>query len=404
MIRSSMRRTAALFALIALGVAATPVRSAEPYDIPVILSLTGPLAFVGNSELAALKALEPAINAQGGIHGRPLHFAIQDDQSQPAVAVQFANAIVAKHPAVMLGPTFGASCLAIGPLIAAAGGPVQYCFAPTIHPPAGSYTFSGGASSRDYAIETLVFAKAKGWKRIATVATTDAGAQDIETQFGQLLAEPRFSDLTVVAREHYTAGDVSVGAQLARIKAANPQVLMAFPVGAATGTLLRGLADAGLDEVPVMTNNGNLLRAQLAQYAPIMPRDIYFSAPAFYSHDVSRPGPMRDAQDAFYRAFHDAGIDDPDTGNDFGWDPALLVVEALRKLPPDADAAALHAYIETLHGFAGANGFYDFRDGSQRGQGLGNTVIVRWDQARKRVVTVSDYGGTPLPAAGRPAP
>ena len=33
-----------------------------------------------------------------------------------------------------------------------ANGPVQYCFAPTIHPPAGSYTFSGGVATDDQAL------------------------------------------------------------------------------------------------------------------------------------------------------------------------------------------------------------------------------------------------------------
>ena len=396
MIRLISSCLAALVFVAALLPLRGAAQEAEPYEIPVILSLTGPLSFVGTSELTALRAFEPTINAHGGIKGRPVHFAISDDGSQPAVAVQLANAIIAKKPAVMLGPTLGASCLAIEPLIRAANGPVDYCLAPTIHPAAGSFTFSGGASSRDYAIESLIFAKAKGWKRMAVVATTDAGSQDIEAQFIDLLAEPRFRSFTLVAREHYQASDVSVNAQLARIKAAAPDVLMVLPVGAATGTLLRGLADAGLADLPVMTNNGNLLRAQLAQYASIMPREIYFSAPRFYSHDVSRSGPVRDAQNTFFSAFHAVGIDDPDAGNTFGWDPALLVVTALRELGPNATAAAVHAYLENLHGFAGPNGLYDFRDGSQRGQGLINTVMVRWDSTKKRLVTVSDYGGQPL--------
>jgi branched-chain amino acid transport system substrate-binding protein len=396
MIRRSVRSTVALFVMLWFGGASAPAQTEPPFEIPVILSLTGPLAFVGNSELEAIKALEPVVNASGGIHGRPVHFTTSDDQSQPAVAVQLASAVIAKHVPVLLGPTLGASCLAIAPLIKPTAGPIDYCLAPTIHPPAGSYQFSGGASSRDYATETLVFAKAKGWKRIASLATTDAGSQDIETQFAQLLAEPRFAGMSIVAREHYNASDISVSSQLARIKAENPQMLLALPVGTATGTLLRGLSDTGMTDLPVMTNNGNLLRAQLAQYAPIMPKQIYFSAPRFYSYDVSRPGPVRDAQTAFYRAMKAAGVPEPDTGNNFGWDPGMLVITALRKLPPGADAEQVHNYLESLSGYAGINGLYDFRDGSQRGQTVSNTVIVQWDAAKKRVVTVSEYGGKPL--------
>jgi branched-chain amino acid transport system substrate-binding protein len=393
-----------LFALVG-AFATLPARSAEPYEIDAILSLTGNLAFVGSAEALSLKTLEPVINAQGGINGRPVHFVVADDQSNAAVAVQLANGILAKHPAVMLGPTYSASCLAIAPLIRANDGPVQYCFAPTVHPAAGGYIFSGGASSTDYAVESLVFAKAMGWKRLAIVATTDSGGQDIEAQFTYLLSEPRFSSMTVVAREHYAIPDVSVAAQLAKVKAANPDAILALTVGTPTGTLLRGLGDAGLEDTPVMSNNGNLLRAQLAQYAPIMPKAIYFAAPRFYAREVSRAGPVHDAQVTFYDAFAKTGIDDPDVGNSFAWDPVLIIVEGLRQLGPSADAKSLLAYLESVHSYAGANGIYDYRGGNQRGQSLSDTIIVRWDAAKKRVVPASEYGGVPLPgvraAAGR---
>ncbi len=407
-IRSVRRRVAALTMFLALVGGATPAPAApaagEPYQIDVILSLTGPFSFLGNAEAASLRALEPLVNAEGGINGQPVHFAIQDDQSQPAVAVQLTNAIIAKHPAVMLGPTYSASCLAIAPLIKANNGPVQYCFAPTVHPPPGSYSFSDGASSRDACLASLIFAQAKGWKRVALIATTDSAGQDIEAQYTELLAEPRFSGITLVAHEHYSPGDVSVAAQVAKIKGAGPQVLLAAAVGTATGTLLHALGDAGLSDLPVITNEGNLLGAQLAQYAPIMPQQMYWSAPRFYAHDVSGSGPVRDAQDAFYRAFKKIGIGDPDVGNNFPWDPAQIVIAGLRTLGTKTDAKSLLAYIENVHAYAGTDGIVDFRDGSQRGQGLNSIVIVKWDAAKKGVVTVSQYGGKPLATTAARAP
>ncbi len=382
-------------AALTLFVTAPPAGAAEPYEIDAILSLTGPFAFLGTAEAASLRTLEPLINKAGGIDGRPVHFAIADDGSQPAVAVQLANAIVAKHVPLMLGPTYAASCLAVAPLVRA-GGPVQYCFAPTIHPPAGSYTFSGGASSRDQAIETLVFAKAKGWKRLALIATTDATGSDIESQFRQAIGDRRFAGMSFVAGEHFNGSDVSIAAQLANIKAANPDALFVATVGTATGTLLRNLKDAGLDQIPAMTNLGNLVNTALKEFAGLMPREIYFTAPRVYAHDVSGNGPVRDAQTAFYRAFNAAGID-PDVGNNFPWDPTLILVAGLRKLGANADAKSLLDYLESEHGFAGTNGIYDYRGGDQRGQGLTALVIVRWDAAKQRVVTVSEPGGQPLP-------
>jgi branched-chain amino acid transport system substrate-binding protein len=384
----------AITALASGALAPVAARAADPYEINAILSLTGTFAFLGTAEAKSLQTLEPLINKQGGINGQPVHFVIQDDQSQPAVAVQLANAIIAKKVPVMLGPTYVASCLAVAPLVRA-NGPVQYCFAPTIHPPAGSFTFSGGASSYDQAIESLIFAKAKGWKRIAAVATVDATGQDIEEQFKTAIKDKRFSGMSFVVTEHYAPADVSISAQLANVKAANPDAIFGMTVGTATGTLLRGLRDAGLDNVPFMSNLGNILNSALAQYAAFMPKDFYSTTPRFYAHDVSGKGPVRDAQDAFYKAFNGEGID-PDVGHGFPWDPTQIVIAGLRKLGTKTDAKSLLAYMEALHDFPGINGIADYRGGDQRGQGLTALVIVKWDPAKKHVVTVSQPGGVPL--------
>lgn len=385
----------AVIAALALAVP-RPAPGAEPYEIDAILSLTGPISFLGNAEAFSLRTLEPIINASGGIGGRPVHFAIQDDASQPAVAVQLANGIIAKHPPVILGPTYVASCLAIAPLVRSSG-PVDYCFAPTIHPPPGSYQFSGGASSYDQALEAFTFMKAKGWKRLAAIATSDATGQDIEDSYTYLAGKGQYAALTFVANERFAPGDVSVAAQIARITAAHPDVILMMTIGTATGTVLRDLKDAGVDDVPILTNLGNLLRGQLAQQGSLMPQQTYFTAPRFYAHDVARAGPVRDAQQALYRAFAAQGLV-PDVGNGFPWDPTLVIVDALRTLGANADAKGLRDYIESVHGFAGTNGIYDYRDGNQRGQSLTSLVMVQWDPAKKTVFTVSEPGGKPLPA------
>jgi len=388
------RRFAVLLvaALFTLGLGA-PASAAEPYDMYAILSLTGPFAFLGNSEATALRTAQNVLNAEGGINGQPVQITIMDDASQPAVAVQLANSIIAKHVPVMFGPTYVASCLAVAPLVRA-NGPVQYCFAPTIHPPAGSYTFSASAASGDQAVETLVFAQAKGWKRLGLIATTDATGQDIEGTFTQALATGKFPGITIVDREHFAPGDVSIAAQIARIKASNPDAILATTVGTSTGTVFHALKDEGLD-LPVITNLGNLQHAQLDGLTSVMPNQIYFTAPRFVARDVSGKGPVRDAQLQFYKAFNAQGID-PDVGNNLAWDVAFVVFDSLRHVGVNATPKQLLDYMEGLHSFAMTDGIYDYRGGDQRGVGLNSLVMARWDPAKRTWVTVSAPGGKPL--------
>jgi len=389
------RRLAGFLAAVGLVALLLPgsARAAEPYEMYAILSLTGPFSFLGNSEAAALRLAENVENKAGGIRGVPIHITILDDGSQPAVAVQLANQIIGKHVPVMFGPTYVASCLAVAPLVRA-NGPVQYCFAPTIHPAAGSYTFSASAASGDQAVETLVFAQAKGWKRLAIIATTDATGNDIENTFTQALATGKFSGITIVDREHFAPGDVSIAAQIAKIKGSNPDAILSTTVGTATGTVFHALKDEGID-LPVITNLGNLQHVQLDGLTGILPDQLYFTAPRFVARDVSRSGPVRDAQLQFYKTFNATGVD-PDVGNNLAWDVAFVVFDALRHVGTDASPKQLLAYMEGLHDFAMTDGIYDYRGGDQRGVGLTSLVMARWDPSKHTWVTVSAPGGKPL--------
>ena len=390
MIHSLLRACACLLAtVIVLGSA--PVRAAEPYDIYAIISLTGPLALLGADEQASLKIVESIVNKGGGINGRPIRFVISDDQSQPAVAVQLANGIIAKGVPILFGPSYTPSCLAVMPLIRA-NGPLSYCFSPALHPAAGTYMFSASISSYDQGTAILAFAQSKGWRRVAIVATTDASGVEGEAQLLAAASLPRFANMSIVDREHYAVADVSISAQATRVKAAAPDVIVMTSVGTPTGTALRAFKDTGLEKTPVIANFGNLLHDALNQYATFIPDQLYLTAPRFVTHDVSRPGPVRDAQLSFYKAMGAAGIN-PDVPHNLPWDVALVLIDALRHLGTSATAKQILDYLEPLHGFAGTNGIYDFRDGSQRGIGLTSVAIVRWNPTKKDWATVSEIGG-----------
>ena len=76
--------------------------AADPYNIDVVLPITGTFAFVGTTHQRELTVLEGMVNKQGGIKGRPVHFVFHDDTSNPEISLQIHNGILAKHPAVVL--------------------------------------------------------------------------------------------------------------------------------------------------------------------------------------------------------------------------------------------------------------------------------------------------------------
>jgi branched-chain amino acid transport system substrate-binding protein len=382
-----------LLPLALLTLPLAPARAADPYDINVILSLTGIAAFIGTEEATALRALETVENRRGGINGRPIHFDIADDSSNAATAVQLANQIVGKGVPVILGPTLTASCEAVFAIVRN-NGPVEYCFSPALHAPAGSYGFSGGASTADISLGGMRYFRERGLKRIALISSTDASGQDGENVVLANMKLAENAGLTIVADEHFATGDVSVAAQIARMKAANPQAVIAWTTGTPTATVLHGMHDAGLD-VPTLLNAGNIVAAQLKQYASFVPAELLLPGLRFLARDPGAPKPMRDAQKAFYDALGEMGKS-PEVNDSFAWDSARVVLEALRHLGPQPTAVQVRDYLEQLHGFAGVNAVMDYRDGNQRGVPISAIVVLRWDPVKTAFVPVSKPGGFPL--------
>jgi len=379
---------AAFLALLAPG-----ANAADTYEINVILPLTGNIAFVGADELQSLKSLEAYVNRTGGIGGRPLSFVVADDQNDPKTSVQLVQNLVAKNVPVIIGPSSPQSCAAVAPLIQ--NGPVQYCLAQAGSSLPGSYQFWSNPYDPTFAV-TYRYFRERGLHKIAYIVSTDGGGQDAERTILAGAALPENKDMQLVAREHFSPGDLSVAAQMARIKAADPDVLIAWATGTPAGTLLRGAHDAGLD-FPTYTSAGNINPNFFKQYGPVLPTNLYFGTNPLYAGDALNVPATRSAIATMTAELAAAGAK-PDMTGVAAWDPAMLVVTALRKLGPDASAAKLRDYLVSLRGYVGVNGPYDFRATPQRGLSVNSMVIVRWDPVHNTEVAVSKLGGEPLPA------
>ncbi len=369
----------------AVRLSAAPAVSGAPVEIPVVLSMTGYLAFLGQANAKALEALEGVVNKEGGINGRPVAFTVSDDQSNPQVSVQLASKLIAANAPVMLGPEIIAGCNAVYPLLKK--GPVMYCIAPIFEPAANGFGFVADVSSFDQAVASLRYFREQGWTRIAMLSTQDAAGQTMDRAFDRAFALPKNQSLKLVDRESFSVSDIAVSGQLAKIRASNPQAVIAWTVGTPLGTVLRSMRDAGFD-LPILAGSGNMTYAQMNQFASSLPSQLYFPAMRSLVTNGAGAGPIHDAQVVYQKALAARGIR-ADLSYAQVWGPAMILVDALRHIGPNGTADDARGYITKLHSFIGINGVYDFRDGSQRGLGLNATLIAKWDQARKDFVAVS---------------
>jgi branched-chain amino acid transport system substrate-binding protein len=386
--------------LVALATAASAVLtligagpSGDVFTIDAILPLTGPSAYAGQIHANALRMYELAANATGGIRGRPVHFEIHDDQSNSVTAVELANQILAKKPPVLIGSAYVAACAAEVPLVTNAG-TLEFCVSP------GMTSRQRNVYSSSIAITSIVPGEIKvfrdrGYTRIAVIATTDASGQAADEIVRAALARPENKNLNVVAFEHFNPADISVNALTSRIKAGNPQgIILNGVTGNAFGTVLRTLNDAGVN-VPVIGSAANMNPSQLEQFGNFVPKELIFNSTLLEARNEVHDRGVLAAIDELTTTYKRAGVEAlPESP--FSWDPAKIIVAALRALGPAATGDQMIDYIANLHNFAASSGIYDFRIGDHHGLTDSALVFVKWVPGQKTFVPVTKPGGGPL--------
>lgn len=361
-----------------------------PYVINAVISQTGPAAFVGEGQIKSMMLAEDATNRAGGIDGHPLKFVFADDQSSPQLAVQLVTQLAAEGVPVIMGPSVAGSCAAAMALVAQKG-PLMWCMSPAIFPPAGSYVFSAGPTLDAAGLALVRYMRLRGWTRLAAISSTDGSGQAFDHAINAALSLPENKDVQMLAYEHMNPTDISAAGQIARIKAVDPQAVLTLATGTPWGTIMRGIRDAGFD-VPIGGGHGNATYDELEHFKDFLPRELYFPGLASVVPGSSGSGAVQRARAAFFAEFDRQHVK-PDIPLTTGWDPVMIVVDAVRKIGTNATAQQLRDYVLGLRDWPGVEGTYDFSDGQQRGVTVQAIVIDRWDKDASRFIAVSRPGG-----------
>jgi branched-chain amino acid transport system substrate-binding protein len=389
---TALRRLALTLLIVALPLGTL---AADPFEIYVTLPETGQGAFLGSETAKGVVALEAYVNKNGGVRGRPIKFVITDDQSNPQVAVQVMAQVLAKKPAVVVGGELAANCNASAGLLKD-DGPVLYCFSSGVHPPPGSWIYSSSFSTSDMVATAIRYLRESGMTKIGIITTTDASGQDGDRTIDGALALPENHTMVIADREHFTVTDISVAAQLARIKGSGAQAIIAWTSGTPFGTVLRGVRDGGVD-LPVITTPANLIYAQLDQYKSIMPPSpvLLPGIPSVVPESITDRG-VRRAIDQFYVAMRAQGIPKPDVAEAVVWDGLQVILEGYRKLGFDVTSTQMRDFINHTRNWDGALGVLDYQNSPQRGVQAQWCMMVRWDPVASKFIAVSKAGGSPL--------
>jgi branched-chain amino acid transport system substrate-binding protein len=231
-----------LFALITVT-SAGPAGAAETYRLGAILAMTGPNAFYGRvMSRGALQAVDE-INAKGGVAGTKLELVIEDHKSQPKEGASGITKLIDIDKVPFVLTSFSAPSLAAYPIAAE-------------HK---VLMFNGGAWSPDLVGKPYVFnnrmvgdylgqvitehAFKQGARKLAMIYRNDPSGITVRDH-----VRPIWEKLggTVVAVEVHELGATDYTAQLAKIKAARPDVIATWSYGKDIGFIVKQARDLGI--------------------------------------------------------------------------------------------------------------------------------------------------------------
>jgi branched-chain amino acid transport system substrate-binding protein len=370
--------------------------SGSTYTIHAILSVTGRNSFLGVDEKASLMQLQKQVNAAGGIKGHPISFDVADNQSTAATSVSLASPLLSQVPVLIVGSATATD----RPVdeLETGSGPVIYDLSPGDHPTVGSSVYSASNSTTNQTLAFTNFAKAKGWSKIAAITSTDSSGQDGWENISKA-AGSSGGAVSIVSHQTFDPTAVSVTTQLAKIKATNPQAVFIWTTGTPLTTVLQGMQQLGMSDIPVMTSNGNESFKQIQGLGSALPAQLYFPSSQFRLSPGTLSGQAKTVVDQFNTAMKAGGQAIPDEGNALAWDPALLIINALKKLGIGATAQQIQQYISGQTAYQGIAGSYNFASKAQadnRGLTIKSVYITQWNKAKQDWVQASGPSGATL--------
>jgi len=386
---SNTRKAFAVAGLVALAWAAAPVAEAQPpIRIGASLALTGSYVVFGQNQHRGYKLCEKHVNEKGGVLGRKIEFVLYDDQSEPTTGVRFYERLITQDKVdVVIGPYSS-------PITEAVADVNEKFKMPMVAPGAAATSiFKRGRKfvfmvlpPAEVDLEGLIdIAARKGLKTVAVIhqdvivaRATAQGAIELGKKKG----------LEVVLVEAYPQGTSDFSALLAKVRAANPDVLAAVTYFEDTVAITRQMKDLSVNpKMYGLTTGVDSLRfyellGRTAEFVygvtPWVPELVELRAGGLIPIARQYPG-AREFVESYKREFPGADFSYHSAA---GYGGCQILVEAIRRAG-SLDSRKLREAILKIDRNTVFGGFRVDRDGLQIAHKM---LMFQWQDGKKVIV------------------
>lgn len=330
-------------------------KTAKPYVIGAIFSVTGDNAPLGVPERQTVEMLAKQINARGGVKGHPVKVEFYDDGGKPDQATQACRRLLDNKDVVaIIGPTLTGPSLAIATMCEQARMPLVSAAASIkIVVPVRPYIFKTAQSDSLVARRLLQYLQSRKIKRVAFINDSNAFGQSGRDQW---LRVTKGSGVETVAMESFATGDTDMTSQLTSLRGKNPQAVVCWGTNPGPAIVAKNMRTLGM-KTPLFMSHGiaNMEFIRLAGKAA--DGVIFPGGKLLVANMISSRDPQKRVLQKYSSDFTKAFGKGPNTFGGHAWDAFMLVARALEK--SGGDRAKTRAALEGTRNFVGISGVFN---------------------------------------------
>ncbi|WP_027193470.1 ABC transporter substrate-binding protein [Megalodesulfovibrio gigas] len=369
-----MRVRALSILLLLLSLFSLPAHAAEPIKVGLVVSASGPAAFLGEPEKNTAVMLVDAINAKGGVLGRPIELVIYDDETDVNKCVLAVDKLLKKDKVVaVVGPTTSGNTLAVMPKFEPAKVPlISMSAAEKITSPVNPWVFKVAPSDRHAVERILQDAQAKGMKKIAIITVSDGFGQAGREVLLQLLPQKGFE---LVADEVFGPKDTDMTAQLTAIKDKAPDAIICWGTNPGPAVVARNRQQLGI-AIPLYMSHGVASKKFIELAGDAAEGLLLPAGRLIVAEQIAADHPQKDVVVRYAKDYEAAFKSPVSTFGGHAWDALGLIVAAI-ETGKSADPQSIRDNIEKIKDFVGTAGVFSFTAQDHNGLSLDAFTMVQ---------------------------
>jgi len=342
-------------------------KGAEPIKIGAIFAVTGPAAFLGAPEQKTAQMLVDEINAQGGIKGQKLVLIVKDSQGSPEKAVSFAKQLIEEEQVfAIIGPSTSGESMQIKNLCDASKTILISCAAAeAIVNPLAKYVFKSPQTDSD--------AARKIFMTLQKLNINTIGVTSSNTGFGKLGKEqlvkiaPEYK-IQIAISEEYEKDATDLTGVLTKVKTANVGAIVNWSIEPAQSILAKNMRQLGFT-IPLFQSHG-FGNIQYVKVAGEAAEGIIFPAGRLLVADgLPQDHPQKAVLEKYKKDYEAKYQEDVSTFGGHAYDALMILVKGIEIA--GADKEKVCDAIETLKGFVGTAGIFNFSPTDHNGLTIG---------------------------------